>query len=204
MKRSGAGIPETPIPRPDEVGAVSAIAIDFETASTSRASACAVGLAWVANDRVVHTAHRLIRPPELRFDPFAISIHGIRPEMVVDKPEFPEIWREIAPHLGGALLLAHNAAFDMSVLRAILEVYGLPRPTVRSLCTVKVARHVWPALPHHRLPDVAGHLGIRLHHHNAASDAGACAEIALSAARARALPGVTALPEHLGIVPGWL
>jgi DNA polymerase-3 subunit epsilon len=73
----------------------------------------------------------------LKFDGMNISIHGIRPEDVKDEPEFPEVWAELAPHLTGTTVLAHNASFDMSVLRATLDLYGLVCRSCPILCTVK-------------------------------------------------------------------
>jgi DNA polymerase III epsilon subunit-like protein len=170
------------IPHRSDIEAFQAIAIDFETANASRSSPCAIGLAWVGLDGVRHVSHRLIRPKGLKFDGMNISIHGIRPEDVKDEPEFPEIWAELAPHLTGTMVLAHNASFDMSVLRATLDLYGLVWPELSYLCTVKIARECWPTLVDHKLPTVAAHLGIDLDHHLASSDAEACAQVALQAA----------------------
>jgi DNA polymerase-3 subunit epsilon len=170
------------IPRRSDIEAFQAVAIDFETANASRSSPCAIGLAWVGLDGVRHVSHRLIRPKGLKFDGMNISIHGIRPEDVKDEPEFPEVWAELAPHLTETMVLAHNASFDMSVLRATLDLYGLLWPELSYLCTVKIARECWPELVDHKLPTVAAHLGIDLDHHVASSDAEACAQVALRAA----------------------
>ena len=67
------------------------IAIDFETANEQRASACSIGLAWIEDGEVTRVEERLIRPSEMRFSGFNISIHGITPDDVVDEPEFPEV-----------------------------------------------------------------------------------------------------------------
>jgi DNA polymerase-3 subunit epsilon len=119
----------------------------------------------------------------MRFEGINTSIHGIRPEDVADKPEFPEVLAEYLPELTGSLVLAHNAAFDISVMRATLDKYNRPYPEFTYLCTAKLARKVWPTLPSSTLDTVAHHLGIKFEHHHAASDAAACAEIALAASR---------------------
>lgn len=157
------------------------VAIDFETANERRDSACAIGLSRVEGGRVVRTQEFLIRPPEIRFTPFTVAIHGIRPDDVRNAPEFPEIWDRIAPDLSGATLLAHNASFDMSVLRAMLEHYGLAVPSHGFLCTLVTSRRLWPDLERHKLNYLSWHFGIELDHHKAGSDARACAEIALRA-----------------------
>ena len=93
-------------------------AIDFETANERRDSACAVGLAWIEGGRVVRRESRLIRPPQLRFSPGNIRVHGILPADVRDAPTFPEVIAEFLPDLSGGLMLAHNAGFDMGVITA--------------------------------------------------------------------------------------
>nr|WP_236960135.1 3'-5' exonuclease [Methylobacterium durans] len=159
------------------------LAIDFETANERRDSACAVGLAWIEQGRVVRRASRLIRPPELRFSPGNIRVHGILPADVRDKPAFPDVMAEFLPDLERGLILAHNAPFDMGVLRASLAAHGLPVPAFSYLCTLQIARQVFPDPAGCGLGKVAARLGIRFEHHDAGEDAFACAEIALAAVR---------------------
>lgn len=180
------------------------LAIDFETANEERGSACAIGLAWIENVRVTRQESRLIRPKELRFASMNISIHGIRPEDVEDKPEFPEVLEEFSSDLNGGLVLAHNAAFDVGVMRTTLDKYGLPYPNFRYLCTVKIARKLWPNLPNSTLDTVARHLGIAFKHHDAAADAFACAEIALAAAKSLNTSSVEEIAQKISMVPGSL
>ncbi|WP_119677433.1 exonuclease domain-containing protein [Indioceanicola profundi] len=167
------------------------VAIDFETANEQRNSACAIGLSWVEDGRVVRTEEFLIRPPELRFTPFTIAVHGIRPQDVAHEPEFPDVWARLLPDLAGCTLIAHNASFDMGVLRAMLEHYRMDVPGHGFLCTLVTARRLWPELERHKLNHLAWHFGIELDHHKAGSDAQACAEIAL---RAMAHTGSASLP----------
>lgn len=178
------------------------VAIDFETANEQRASACAIGLAFIEGGRVVATEEYLIRPPELRFTPFTIGVHGIRPEDVAHKAEFPDLWERLRPRLSGALLLAHNASFDMSVLRATLAWYGLDVPAHSYLCTLLTARRLWPALERHKLNYLAWHFGIELDHHKAGSDARACAEIALRAMAESGADDLAAMAALSGITLG--
>lgn len=193
------------IPTLDEVAGATAIALDFETASASAGSICSVGLAWIVGGRIARTAHCLVRPHDMRFDPWHVRIHGIQPHDVEFEPEFPFIWDELLPHLEAApLLLAHNAPFDVGVLRAALTYYGLPWPTLSYFCTVKVARAAWPELPNHKLPTVAQHIGFELRHHAADSDAAACAAIALRALTDGGMTCMDDVPPRFGIMPGRL
>lgn len=178
------------------------IAIDFETANEQRASACSVGLAWIEGDKVARVEERLIRPKEMRFSGFNIGIHGIHPEDVEDAPEFPDVMEEFAADFAGAVMIAHNAAFDMSVWRASADMYGLCYPAFDYLCTVKMARRVWPDLPSYKLNELGRHLCISFNHHNAADDARVCGEVALAAATDIGASSIDAVPKMIGMVPG--
>ncbi|WP_298377390.1 3'-5' exonuclease [Azospirillum sp.] len=181
-----------------------AVAIDFETANESRTSACSIGVAWIENGRVTATEEHLIRPREMRFNPFNSAIHGIRADDVADAPEFPAVWARLRERLDGRLILAHNAAFDLSVLRHTLTDYGLVWPVCPYLCTVTLARRAWPTLTAHKLNHLADFLGIALDHHRAGSDAEACGRIALAATRELGLNGLAAIPKGTGISFGRL
>lgn len=181
-----------------------AVAIDFETANETRTSACSIGVAWIEGGRVVATEEHLIRPREMRFNPFNTAVHGIRPEDVADAPEFPEVWARIRDRMDGRLVLAHNASFDLSVLRHTLGDYGLAWPVCSYLCTVVLARRAWPNLAAHKLNYLAEYLGIALDHHRAGSDAEACGRIALAAARTLGLDRLSDIAEATGITFGQL
>ncbi|KPF42404.1 3'-5' exonuclease [Rhizobium sp. G187] len=180
------------------------IAIDFETANEERGSACSVGLAWIEGGAVTRVEERLIRPKSMRFSSFNIAIHGIRPEHVEDAAEFPEVMDEFADDFAGATMIAHNAAFDFSVWRASLDVYRLAYPSFSYLCSVKMAQKVWPHLPSHKLNILAGHLGLRFVHHNAAEDAVVCAAASIAMAREKGVDHVLDLARVISLTPGRL
>ena len=155
------------------------VAIDFETANVSRDSACAVGLVRVAGGRIVATAAHLIRPPtpEFRFT----YIHGLTWADVVEAEDFGALWPTLSAFLdGAAFLAAHNASFDRSVLAACCARYGVKPPPLPFRCTVQISREAWGIFPT-RLSDVCRELGIALNHHEALSDAMACARIMIAA-----------------------
>lgn len=176
-----------------------ALAIDFETANQQHASACAVGLAWIEDWQVVRSEHRLIRPMEMRFSPINISIHGIRPEHVVEAPEFPDAMAGIADELEGAIVFAHNASFELSVWRKSHELYGLSTPELRTMCTLEMARAGFPSLNSHKLSIVSEHLNIPLDHHDPRSDAVASAEIACELSRRFGVDDPQVLAVKLGL-----
>jgi DNA polymerase-3 subunit epsilon len=159
------------------------VAIDFETADSKRDSACAVGLVVVDRGEIVARDYRLIRPPRPQFNPFCVRVHGIYWEDVADQPTFGALWPELAPLFHGAdFIVAHNASFDKSVLHACCRQSHQAAPDQPFLCTVQLSKKTWE-LPNNKLPSVCSHLGIDLKHHHAASDAEACALIAVSGLR---------------------
>lgn len=154
-------------------------ALDFETADYGRDSACALSIIVVENNAIVDTWTSLIRPPRREF--VFTYLHGIGWEHVKNKPSFGELWGEIAAKLQGVdFVAAHNASFDRSVLRACCENVKVEPIQTPFVCTVKVARSVWGCYPT-TLADVCRHLRIALRHHDAESDAQACARILLAA-----------------------
>lgn len=159
------------------------VAIDFETANSSRSSVCSLAAVTVENGQIVRSAYSLIRPPVMKFDARNIEVHGIYPEDVKNKPTFDQLWERIRPHLENKIVIAHNAAFDISVLRSILKEYSLAMPTFKHACTVQIAKKTWPGGENYRLSTLAQKFQIDFEHHNALHDARTCAKIAILAGR---------------------
>lgn len=152
-------------------------AIDFETADYGRDSACALAVVIAENGTIVDKRYSLIRPP--RRDFVFSYLHGITWSDVAKKPSFGEYWPEIKSLFEGVdFIAAHNAGFDRGVLHACCSLEGHKLPESRYLCTMKLARRLWNLYPT-KLSDVCRHFKIALNHHDAASDALACANIVL-------------------------
>jgi len=173
-------------------------AIDFETASGSAASACSLGIAVVEGEAIVRRKQWLIRPPSLYFSPFNIRVHGITPEMVAERPEFDALWPEIESEIGERVLVAHNAAFDMGVLRATMQRYDVWSTKMRFLCSCALSRRCWPELERHSLDALAREFGINFRHHDAEEDAMAAALVVLRAAEEWSAESVEELLERTG------
>ena len=155
------------------------ITIDFETATGKPESAIAVGLVKHCNYQPVSSYYSLIRPPNLYIRPDFTDIHGLTVDDVSDAPDFGEIWEtEISVFIGSLMLAAHNASFDMKVLKALLEWYKIPIPLFPSyFCTLNLARKAWPKLKSHALDDLAKKFKINFKHHNALDDALTCGKL---------------------------
>lgn len=155
------------------------VAIDFETATDKRSSACAVALAFVKGEEIIGTYSSLIQPPGNIYSQRNISIHGIDAEQTRSAPNFLKLWEDCLGIIidRGVDLVAHNASFDMSVLRSSLQEYGINIPFINATCTVELAKTMYPRLNDYKLPTVASHLNIDLHHHDPLSDAIASAKI---------------------------
>jgi DNA polymerase III subunit epsilon len=176
-------------------------AIDFETANGFRGSPCAVGLTKVRGGRIVEEASWLMRPPQDydHFDYHNVRIHGIRAEDVAGKPRFGELFPEIGAFIGDDILAAHNAAFDLGVIRSGLEVSGLPGPAYDYVCTVMLSRRCY-SLVSNSLPFAAEEAGVPLvNHHDAAEDARACAGILIDIARRNQANSIAELYLSLGL-----
>ncbi|WP_427117699.1 exonuclease domain-containing protein [Pseudarthrobacter scleromae] len=177
-------------------------AIDFETANGFRGSPCAVGLTKVRGGQIVDEASWLMRPPPNHdhFDYHNVRIHGIRADDVAGHPRFGELFPEIGAFIGDDILAAHNAAFDLGVIRSGLEVSGLPGPAYDYVCTVMLSRRCY-SLVSNSLPFAAEEAGVPLvKHHDAAEDARACAGILIDIARRNQANSIAELYLSLGLV----
>lgn len=154
-------------------------AIDFETANHYPTSACSIGLVLVRDGEIVDEFSHFIKPQPFFFYPKFIRIHGITPAMVEEAPSFYELWGNIARYFETDALVAHNAVFDMSVLKACLERANIYARLPQHYCTCRLARKYLKQLPNHKLNTVCEHFGIELNHHEALSDARGAARIML-------------------------
>ncbi|MGL5615063.1 MAG: exonuclease domain-containing protein [Sarcina sp.] len=178
------------------------IAIDFETANEKRESPCSIGIVVVKEGEIVKKEHFLIKPKEMRFLPMNIGIHGIRPRMVEDQLEFNELWEQLREYFQGTTVIAHNAAFDISVLRKTLELYEIEKPDFNYICTMKLAKNFYSNLKDSKLNTVNDFLGFKFNHHNALADAEAATNILLNIANELNINEVDLLLEEVGVSKG--
>ena len=156
-------------------------AIDFETATGKRYSACAVGIITVENGKIIDEYNSLIQPPYNEYSYYNTEVHGITELDTVNTPFFPDVYPEIRDLLAGQTVVAHNEAFDRSVLQKTMEYYNLDYSELNISnpweCTLKIyrAKGYKPA----SLDFCCKRQGIKLNHHEALSDARGCAMLYL-------------------------
>ncbi|HNX43333.1 MAG TPA: exonuclease domain-containing protein [Bacteroidales bacterium] len=180
------------------------ITLDFETATSQRHSPCEIGLTFIKNSQIVETKTWLIKPINNEYDGFNIFIHGITPKDTADKPEFNIIWTELRPLIENQFLIAHNAGFDISVLRRTLELYKLPFPSLHYCCSYIFSKKVWEGLPAYDLKTLCRVNDIPLVHHRAGADSRATAELALKAFEIAGVISLDDFPEKLKTTIGQL
>jgi DNA polymerase-3 subunit epsilon len=159
-------------------------AIDFETANGSPASPCAVGLVRVRGGKIVDNLAFLIQPPVPHdwFHAGNIKVHGIRPSDVDGAATAAEAIELMLAFIGTDTLLAHNAPFDMGVLRSTAAHIGVELPPLTYACSLAISRKTYN-LESYRLNAVAYAIGHEeFDHHDALADSDACARIIIHAA----------------------
>lgn len=181
------------------------VAIDFQTANESRASACSIGLVTVKDGEIVDEFYTLIRPDILHFNQENVAMHGITEDMVKDKPYFVDLWPLIKKKIAGKVLVAHYAAFDMDVLGDTLEAAELRFPNNQVLCTCVLGRAMFPDLPHHHLEDVCEAVGYDYKvKYNALENAKACVAIVEYALKASGAASIQELAMHYDFNLGYI
>lgn len=175
-------------------------AIDFETANGSPASPCAVGLVKVRDGKLVDGLATLIKPPSPHnyFNAGNIQVHGIRPSDVDDAPTWDEVLPLLLAFVGDDILIAHNAMFDMGVLKKSAEAIQASLPELNYTCSLEISRKTYN-LESYRLNSVAYAVGHEeFNHHDALADADACARIIVHAAKRHGVESVEELVAAVG------
>lgn len=156
--------------------------IDFETNGlmpNQGGRALEVAAVLVQDNRIVGSWQSLMNPG-VRVPPFVTSLTGITPLMVRSAPPPEQVMAEIADFVGDATLVAHNASFDRKFWQ-----YEMARIGVESrhefLCTVLIARRLYPWAPNHRLATLVElhNIPVDGRHHRALADASMTARLFL-------------------------
>ena len=153
--------------------------VDVETTGLSPSNNRIIEIALVKSrgGKIIDNFHSFINPG--REIPYYITqFTGITNDDVYDAPFFEEIADDIVSFIGNSILTGHNLPFDKSFLRRELLSIGKEDIPNKHLCTLKIARRLYPELPSKSLGSVCKYLGIRnKNSHRALSDAQATAKI---------------------------
>ena len=154
------------------------IVFDVETPNRYCNRMSAIGISVIEDGAITEEFFSYVNP-ETYFDYFNTQLTGIDKNTVADAPTFPELWQKIEPIMSSGILVAHNAVFDLGVLKKCLKDYDIRwKNMVKYCCTVQMGRRVVPEISH-KLNVICDYYGISLNHHQADSDSHACAEILL-------------------------
>jgi DNA polymerase-3 subunit epsilon len=154
--------------------------IDFETTGFSpqhHHRVIEIGLVHVSPDGVIEREFETVLNPGRDLGP--THVHGLRGADVKHAPTFEAIADQLIGHLRGRVLVAHNARFETTFLRAELARLGIASPIddADALCTMKLAKTHLPGAGT-KLADCCSALGIALEDaHEALADARATASL---------------------------
>lgn len=130
-----------------------------------------IGIVKVSNMKIVDKYHSLVNPGK-DIPYFITQLTGITNEEVYDAPFFEDISSDIEDFISGSVLTAHNFPFDNSFLRREFRYIGREYPQNPGLCTLKLARRLYPSLKSKSLKSVCTHLKLKNKSaHRALSDA---------------------------------
>jgi DNA polymerase III subunit epsilon len=157
------------------------VAIDFETATSYPDSACAVGIVSVVDGLVAEEYYTLIQPPNNEYNFHNTRVHGITAKDTLLAPSFADIYPKVKELMQGRQVVAHNESFDRNVLYQTMTAFDLNYNELnvgsKWECTVKIFRK--KGLSKVNLAACCDRYDIPLDHHNALSDAKACAQLYL-------------------------
>ena len=147
------------------------VAVDVETANHDLASICQIAAVAFSAGEVSDTWASLVDPDDY-FDPVNVEIHGIDASSVRGAPRFEQVLGELTRRVAGQIVAIHTT-FDRSAIQQACRMCDAPMPDCRWLDTAKVCRRTWTQFSRkgYGLENVAGELGIKFRHHDAAEDA---------------------------------
>ena len=134
---------------------VTFVIFDTETTGFSPANdrIVEVGAVKVRNGQKLGEKTWLINPQ--RYIPWYVQqVHNITPEMLKDCPTFADIYPEFLEFIDGAVLIAHNAPFDIRMMSAEAARAGMPAPKNAVLDSLALFRNWYPELKSHTVSDL--------------------------------------------------
>lgn len=150
------------------------VAVDFETYTAERTSACAIGLVKVVNGVITQKLYSLINPIPDNQDVNNVCIHGLTADMLENAPKFNELFPAMRDFIGDLPLVCHNRGMDINVFYRCMEHYDLSGIDIdNNYCTYELTKL--------SLKNCCDKYNISIgKHHDALDDAIACAKVFLA------------------------
>lgn len=148
------------------------IAINLEAPNSENNKICEFAMAYDENGTKFSAVNLLDPEVEIEHETTRAMI-----EAAGNCPTFPELWKELYGLFDGSLVIAHNTAFDVSVLKKTIAAYGLDFPKFDVACTYRLSRKYHPELENFKLGTVCKFYDIPLVPEDAVSHGNACYEI---------------------------
>ena len=149
------------------------VCFDIETTGlkVTREAITEIGAVVLKNGKITETFQTFVNPGR-RLTPEIIGLTGITDAMLADAPSLKEALTAFLQFVNGRVLVAHNAEFDISFIRAGCRKVGLEfEPTY--IDSLILAQNLLPELHKYKLDIVAEHLDLpAFNHHRASDDAG--------------------------------
>lgn len=130
----------------------------------------------INNGEITDTFKSLVNP-EMEILEGIVELTGITNEMVKDADKVDKVLKSFIEFCGNAIIVAHNAEFDLSFIKHNLSLIGIEyKPII--IDTLSLTRGLFPDLKRFRLNDACEALGVELkNHHRADNDAGATVSV---------------------------
>ena len=152
------------------------VALDIENPNTKADSICSIALIQVKDGNIIDKKYVLINPED-RFDDINMRVNKITPNMVKDAITFDVFWKDNKDIIENSIIIGHAVKYDLSVISKTLIKYNIALPTLKVVCTQKLAQK-YLDISHYKLDQVCDYLNIDLeYHHNALCDTTASLEI---------------------------
>lgn len=148
------------------------IAINIETPNNEHDSICNIGITVGDTEKCLST-NVTVNPEE----PIDDVPDGMTEEEILNSPTLKELWPGMSRLLSGSLVIAHNSAYDLTILKKALKAYGLEVPEFYQACTYRMSRKFHPEFDSYKLGSICDHYGIPLDVTNAVSHSDACFDI---------------------------
>lgn len=152
LNRTGKGLP---FPH-RKLANVTFVAFDTETTGVNPHRDRIVELAAVKyqDGKIIDERTWLVNPGR-PIPSWAQKVHGITTEMVKNEPKFKDIYAEFLEFIGGSVLVAHNAPFDISFINTEVRLAHLESPPNLVIDSLGLFRTWFPNLKSYSLEKVA-------------------------------------------------